>query len=204
MLPAAVEVVGVLMRRVVLQLVATAALLLVYHVPPIDFSSGGGSDYSTPAAAQSQGLCVSTGTSCVALNPQVTAETSATTICISHFTEGLRPGAHYVSDMKIQLGRKAGLSPEAAETMILDHIVPLALGGHPRDPSNLQLQEAAESYRKDRIEKKLQCLVCAGQVTLSEARAAIATDWQAAYHRFAHVKCHRTNKVRVTEAPTAN
>ena len=25
--------------------------------------------------------------------------------------------------------RKAGLSPEAAETMILDHIVPLALGG---------------------------------------------------------------------------
>src|SRR5215472_6700870 len=165
------------MRRVVLQLLAAAvALLLAYHVPPVDFSSGS-PDYSTPAAAQSQGLCVPTGTSCVALNPQVTAETSAATICVSHFTEGLRPGAHYVSDMKIQLGRKAGLSPEAAETMILDHIVPLALGGHPRDPSNLQLQEVAESYRKDRIEKKLQCLVCAGQVTLSEARAAIATDW---------------------------
>jgi hypothetical protein len=108
--------------------------------------------------------------------------------------------------MKILLGRKAGLTPEAAETMILDHIVPLALGGHPRDPSNLQLQEAAESYRKNRIEKKLQCLVCTGQVTLSDSRAAIATDWQAAYHRFALVKCHRTNKVRVTdrEAPTAN
>jgi hypothetical protein len=25
------------------------------------------------------------------------------------------------------------------------------------------------------------------------------TDWRAAYYRFALVKCHRTNKVRVTD-----
>jgi cytochrome c-type biogenesis protein CcmH/NrfF len=98
--------------------------------------------------------------------------------------------------MKGKLGRDLGLSPEAGEAMVLDHIIPLALGGHPRQPSNLQLQDLAESRRKDRIEVKLQCLVCSGQMPLDEARAAIARDWQAAYHRFARVKCHRSTKAQ--------
>jgi hypothetical protein len=95
---------------------------------------------------------------------------------VPYYTDRLRPNSDYVSDIKIKLGREMGLSPEAAEAMTLDHIIPLALGGHPRDPSNLQLQEVAEGHRKDRIERKLHCLVCTGQVPLSEARSAIATD----------------------------
>lgn len=34
----------------------------------------------------------------------------------------------------------------------------------------------------DRLEVKMQCLVCVGQVTLEEAQQAIYSDWQAAYH----------------------
>lgn len=45
--------------------------------------------------------------------------------------------------------------------------------------------------RKDRLEVKLQCLVCSGQVPLDEAQDAIYTDWQAAYHLYARTKCHR-------------
>ena len=49
----------------------------------------------------------------------------------------------------------------------LDHIVPLALGGHPWKPrtSKLQPWEGTNgAKREDRIEVKLQCLVCSGQV----------------------------------------
>jgi hypothetical protein len=144
-----------------------------------------------PAAA-----CVQTATSCVALNPDVTATSIDQTICVPGFTAHLRPDAGYVSDIKDRLGREGGLGADVAGAMILDHIIPLALGGHPRDPSNLQLQDVAESHRKDRIELKLHCLVCSGQVPLSEAREAIAADWQAAYHRYALVKCHRANRAR--------
>ena len=70
--------------------------------------------------------------------------------------------------------------------------MPLALGGNPHALDNLQLQPWPEARRKDRIEVKLQCLVCSGQVSLKEARTAIATDWQAAYRRYASVPCHRS------------
>jgi hypothetical protein len=41
------------------------------------------------------------------------------------------------------------------------------------------------------LEVKLQCLVCSGQVKLETAQREIVEDWQAAYHRYARVKCHR-------------
>jgi hypothetical protein len=88
--------------------------------------------------------------------------------------------------------KRAGLSPAASSNYTLDHIIPLAIGGHPRKTDNLQLQTWAEAKRKDRIEVKLQCLVCARQVPLPTAQHAIAEDWEAAYHRYARVKCRRT------------
>jgi cytochrome c-type biogenesis protein CcmH/NrfF len=45
--------------------------------------------------------------------------------------------------------------------------------------------------RKDRIERKLCCLVCSGQVPLGDAQEAIARDWRAAYHQYARIKCRR-------------
>jgi hypothetical protein len=46
---------------------------------------------------------------------------------------------------------------------------------------SMSLDALDESHRKDRIEVNLPCLVCTGQVPLSEARMAIATNWRAAY-----------------------
>lgn len=90
--------------------------------------------------------------------------------------------------------REQGLDPDSASDYELDHIVPLALGGHPRNLKNLMLQPwdgEGGAKRKDRLEVKLQCLVCSGQVQLDEAQDAIYTDWQAAYHQYARTKCHR-------------
>ena len=149
-------------------------------------------------AAQSQEYqpCVQARASCMALNPDVTPDTIAPTICVPGYTASVRPASSYVAGIKLKISSDAGLAPDVGGAMILDHIIPLALGGHPRQPSNLQLQNVAESHRKDRIEVKLQCLVCSAQVQLEEARSAIAMDWEAAYHQFAQVKCHRNSGAR--------
>jgi cytochrome c-type biogenesis protein CcmH/NrfF len=90
--------------------------------------------------------------------------------------------------------QRAQLNPRLAQAYELDHIIPLTLGGHPRNLDNLALQiREGENgaKRKDRIEEKLQCLVCSGQVTLATAQRDILEDWQAAYDRYARVKCRR-------------
>ena len=64
----------------------------------------------------------------------------------------------------------------------LDHIVPLALGGHPRKPANLALQPWGGEHgakRKDALEIRMHSLVCRGEVPLHEAQVCIAEDWEA-------------------------
>ena len=130
-------------------------------------------------------------TAAPSLNPDVTPQTIASTICVSGYTAVVRPATLYTNGVKLKLLQSAALDPSAASEYELDHIVPLALGGHPRALDNLQLQPWPEARRKDRIEVKLQCLVCSGQVSLGKAQTAIAVDWEGAYHRYASVPCHR-------------
>ena len=130
----------------------------------------------------------------MALNPDVTQSSIAQTICVPGYTRSVRPSTSYTIGVKLKLLREAGLEENQRSQYELDHIVPLALGGHPRNLSNLMLQRwdgPTGAKKKDRLEVKLQCLVCTGQVELSEAQQSIYTDWTKAYHDFALVKCHR-------------
>jgi hypothetical protein len=130
----------------------------------------------------------------ITLNQNVTQETIDQTICVSGYTKSVRPATSYTNGVKLKLLRESGLDPDNASDYELDHIVPLALGGHPRKLGNLQLQPwdgENGAKRKDRLEVKLQCMVCTGQATLSDAQNDIYTNWQAAYHKYALIKCHR-------------
>jgi cytochrome c-type biogenesis protein CcmH/NrfF len=129
-----------------------------------------------------------------ALNPVVRQETIDQTICVPSYAKGVRPATSYTNGVKQMYFQRVRLDPTLAQYYELDHIIPLALGGHPRNIDNLALQiREGENgaNRKDQIEEKLQCLVCSGQVTLADAQHQIASDWQAAYHRYARVKCRR-------------
>ena len=152
------------MRRVVFVL---AALFLAYLAPPCSV-----------AVSKTPSPCIHAGARCIAINLAVTAETIAKTICIRGWTADRNN--HHVRDMKMRLGSAAGLAPDAAEAMFLDHIIPQKLGGHPSDESNLPLQEAAEAKLKDNVEHSLHALVCSGLAPLDAARAAIAKDWRTA------------------------
>ena len=129
-----------------------------------------------------------------ALNPDVTQATIAQTICVPGYSKTVRPATSYTNGVKQMLMQRAGMNPSIAQNYELDYIIPLALGGHPHKRENLALQILegdSGAKRKDRIEVKLQCLVCTRQVTLAEAQYQIATDWQGAYHKHARIKCHR-------------
>ena len=121
------------------------------------------------------------------LNADVTQDTIQETICVPGYTASVRPSTSFTNGVKAKLLREQGLPASAAIEYELDHHVPLALGGHPRSLKNLTLQrwEGEDgAKKKDRLERKLQQLVCAYAVQLEVARRAIFVDWQAAYRTY--------------------
>jgi len=125
--------------------------------------------------------CVATSHGCLALNPDVVAETIHATICKSGYTKQVRPATVYTNGVKRRLMREQGISLDRAGEFELDHIVPLTLGGHPRQLSNLMLQEwegPAGAKVKDKLEVRLHGLVCRGEMSLESAQQCIAEDWQ--------------------------
>ena len=129
-----------------------------------------------------------------AINPEVNQANIHQTICVPGYTKTVRPSTVYTNGVKRRLLRESGIDESHRTEYELDHIIPLAVGGHPWKLTNLQLQrwEGVDgAKRKDRIEVKLQCLVCTEQVSLADAQRDIADNWQAAYHKYALVKCMR-------------
>jgi hypothetical protein len=115
----------------------------------------------------------------LAVNPAVTQATIHTTICEHGWTASVRPSLYYTNKIKRLRLRDIGLPWVAAKRYELDHVIPLTLGGAPRDPANLSLQLWPEARVKDKLEVKLNRLVCSGKMPLSDAQACIHTDWRA-------------------------
>lgn len=116
-------------------------------------------------------------------NPDVTQATIGSTICVSGWTATVRPPTSYTNPLKAQGIIDYGYADTTISDYEEDHLVPLELGGAPRDPANLWPEPhygTQTSYTKDGIETKLKNAVCAGRITLAAARTAIRTDWTTA------------------------
>jgi hypothetical protein len=147
----------------------------------------------TGASILASGLAQANG----AINTDVTQTNIQQTICVPGYTKTIRPSTMYTNGVKQRLLREAGINQSRISDYELDHIIPLAIGGHPRKLANLQLQlwEGEDgAKRKDRIEVKLQCLVCTEQISLGDAQHEISDSWQNAYHQYALVKCKRPSR----------
>lgn len=126
--------------------------------------------------------CMQTSHGCIALNPDVAQDSIGQTICVTGYTATIRPSPTYTNGVKAKLLREAGLDASHMADYQLDHVIPLAVGGHPRKLSNLQLQPwqgEDSAYEKDGLERRLQNMVCLGEVTLVDAQFCIAENWQA-------------------------
>jgi hypothetical protein len=58
-----------------------------------------------------------------------------------------------------------------------DHLIPLELGGAPRDPHNLWSQPHSTPNEKDTVEGAAHDAICTGKIALPDAQHRIATDW---------------------------
>jgi len=122
-----------------------------------------------------------------ALFQAVTQANVDKTICVPGWTSTVRPSTAYTQALKRTMLVRAGLPPADSIKYELDHFVPLAIGGHPRSEDNLWLQRWDGEWNarvKDRLERRLQVMVCAGQLTLESAQQAIQSDWKAAYRQY--------------------
>jgi hypothetical protein len=116
-------------------------------------------------------------------NPNVTQSNIHSTICVSGWTDTVRPPTSYTNPLKAQGIIDYGYSDTNMADYEEDHLVPLELGGAPRDPGNLWPEPrygTKTAYTKDGVETKLKNAVCSGQITLSSARSAIRTNWTTA------------------------
>ncbi len=107
------------------------------------------------------------------LNPAVTQATIRTTICVAGWTAQVRPPTSYISALERRQIRELGL-PGTAADYEEDHLMPLALGGAPRDPNNLRPVPLATAKWHDGWETRLHREVCAGTMTLAEAQTQMS------------------------------
>jgi hypothetical protein len=111
-----------------------------------------------------------------ALNPAVTQATIGQTICVSGWSETVRPPE------SITEREKAASMAAYGDTGLMsgfeyDHLVSLELGGAPNDPRNLWPEPGSSPNPKDSVEDALHRQVCNGQISLAHAQHIIATDW---------------------------
>jgi hypothetical protein len=124
------------------------------------------------------------------INPNVTTDNLGTTICKSGWTATIRPPSAYTSALKLVQIVEYGYNDRSPSHYQEDHLVPLEIGGAPRDPANLWpepndiiLPDGTEvgSDAKDNLENYLHRQVCAGAMPLGDAQRLIAGDWIAAW-----------------------
>jgi hypothetical protein len=124
-------------------------------------------------------LCTNTaGAAPLPTNPDVTPDNIATTICVSGYSHTVRPPSQVTGAIKRRLLSDAGLPPDMVHDFILDHIIPISVGGSPDDPRNMVLQPKAEASLKDRAENRAHSLVCTHRLDLRQAQQTMWSDWR--------------------------
>ncbi|SEB47142.1 hypothetical protein SAMN04489727_2014 [Amycolatopsis tolypomycina] len=176
------------MSRIVLRACVTAAAVTV-TVGLIDIpASAAGAVVTGPlsmAASCSQSYLPLPDPACTpgAKNPDVTQSTIGSTICVSGWTATIRPSTTYTNGLKKQGIIDYGYSDTSMSDYEEDHLLPLELGGAPKDPRNLWPEPhsgSPNSYSKDSVENAVKKAVCAHQVTLSAAQTAMLNNWTTA------------------------
>jgi hypothetical protein len=125
-----------------------------------------------------------------AINAMATQDNLATTVCKRGWATSVRPAAAYTSALKIVQIVEYGYRDRNPSHYQEDHLVPLELGGAPRDHRNLWPEPNTTSlpdgttigsHEEDALEDALHAQVCAGSMTLAAAQLKIARDWIAAW-----------------------
>ena len=125
-----------------------------------------------------------------AINPDATPADLSATVCKPGWATSVRPASVYTAALKLVQIVEYGYADRNPSHYQEDHLVPLELGGAPRDKRNLWPEPnvavlpdgtAVGSAQKDALENALHARVCAGGLALGDAQRMIAVDWVAAW-----------------------
>jgi len=111
-----------------------------------------------------------------ALDPAVTQGMIDHTICVSGWTETVRPPENVTEQEKAASMSAYGDTGSMGDYEY-DHFVPLELGGATNDPRNLWPEPGASPNPKDAVEDELRQAVCDGRLTLARAQREIVANW---------------------------
>lgn len=114
-----------------------------------------------------------------AINPKVTQDNLKDTICKSGFTKTVRPPASVTDKIKKKVMLEYGFT-DSPRNYELDHLIPLEVGGAPKDVKNLWPEPSYTKinfHDKDKLENYLHKQVCSGKISLTDAQNEIATNW---------------------------
>lgn len=118
-----------------------------------------------------------------ALTPGATVRVSVAVLCKTGYPATVR---NVPASEKRAVYAAYGIAHPKRGQYEVDHLISLELGGS-NDASNLwpqsYLTKPWNAHVKDKLENRLHALVCAGQLPLTEAQRAIATDWVAEYRK---------------------
>ena len=98
-----------------------------------------------------------------AIDPHITQDNIAATICRPGYARSVRQPASWSRAQRKALHAQPG--------QVVDHIVPIEIGGAPADQANLQLQDRATAKAKDRDENRVRKEICRGDITLEQGQA---------------------------------
>jgi hypothetical protein len=132
-----------------------------------------------------------------AINPTVTQDNIHSTVCVKGYTKTIRPPAHFTNKLKKRQMREYGYTDRNPKHYEEDHLIALSIGGAPDDPRNLWPEPRNSEWdakKKDRLEIVLYKMVCAREISLSEAQHEMATNWIAAWKKY--VPSQRHNKFK--------
>lgn len=125
-----------------------------------------------------------------ALTPGAVVSVDVATVCSPGYASSQRPRGTYwrrlrdktYSSYRIPRGERSYLDSGGRRHLkyVIDHLIPLELGGAPDDLRNLWPEPILLSKRKDAVENELHWLVCNGRMTLVDAQRSIARNWEAA------------------------
>jgi hypothetical protein len=103
----------------------------------------------------------------------VTQSNIGRTVCSPGYTAKVRPSFSYTQRIKIRQIYTLGYLDTVPQDYEEDHLVPLELGGSPKDERNLWPEPWTQADASDPIEDRLHTLVCTAEMSLSEARKEI-------------------------------
>jgi hypothetical protein len=103
------------------------------------------------------------------VNPDVTQQNIATTVCKHGWTRTIRPPTDYTNGLKLRQMREYGVTGTPTRYQE-DHLISLELGGHPTDARNLWPEPYPRAAEMDSIENDLNGRVCSGAMSLDAAQ----------------------------------